>query len=73
MIYFKPLSILCFVLSLAACSGGGSGGSGNSGGGGTETNKDFTISLNSVDVSRLGDTVTVDTSGVESDSKTYRP
>jgi len=57
-----------FVLSLAACSGGGSGG-----GGGAENNKNFTVSVESVDVSRLGEDVTVSTSGVETNTKTYTP
>lgn len=73
----KQLSLLLICLVLTACGGGGGGGGSDNSGGTTPPpeNKTFTVGVSTLDVTRpvRGETVTVDTSGVVTDTKTYNP
>jgi hypothetical protein len=67
--FTKIMSLLLSVIALSACGGGGDSTPP------LPQSKMFTVSLNSVDITRAsnGDTVTVDTSSTSSDTSTYTP
>lgn len=65
------ITILFASIVLTACGGGGSGDSTSP----PVENKTFTLSLDSVDITRTsnGETIAVDTANVSTDTLTYRP
>lgn len=67
MNFLKLCIIPFFAFSVVACGGGGGSD------GVANNNKNFTVSVESISVSRLGEDITIPTNDLESDTKTYTP